>query len=489
MWPVRGRDVVVVGASSRYLYPDLLHRYSVHFHVSSGWTHSRHIPKREKGTDSPAVILFAGFLAWEAANVLNFQYFLSSYLHTYTHTHIYIYIYICLCSQEHKNPGRRLDTVYTGKSSPSCPRRMTSLITAEPNGRETEAIANSTQEGLPQLQQLDSATIEHLGRKRPSHFSNAWSECAFCFSIFMCQILSVSPSRHTVWPIYRWEGFLFSLMMPLQEYFISGSNVLLPTLMVELDIPSALSIWPSTALSLAVTSTLLIFGRLADMFGGFVLYVGGMAWLTVTSLIAGFSQNYIMLFVFRALQGLGLAAFLPSSIMILGAMYRPGPRKNMVFSIYGACAALGFFVGIFFSGLCGSFLTWSWYFFIGAILSAITVVSSYFSIPSDYTEAKKLSKATMDWIGSVLLVPGVVLVIFAIAASSHAPRQWKTPYIYVCLVVGVLFLGALTYMEGWVVKNPLLPGDLFAVKHMKPLVVALLCMYGSLGIFLLYAAL
>lgn len=279
------------------------------------------------------------------------------------------------------------------------------------------------------------------------------------------------------------------LIMHLQEYFISGSNVLLPTLLVELNIPSALSIWPSTALSLAVTSTLLIFGRLSDMFGGFVLYVGGMVWLTVTSLIAGFSQNYTMLFVFRALQGLALAAFLPSSIMILGAMYRPGPRKNIVFSIYGACAALGFFVGIFFSGLCGSFLTWSWYFFIGAILSAITAVSSYFSIPSDYIETKKVSKATMDWIGSALLVPGVVLVIFAIANSAHASRQWKTPYIYVCLIIGVLLLGALTYVEGWVVKNPLLPGDLFAVKYMKPLVISLLCMYGSLGIFLLYAAL
>lgn len=250
-----------------------------------------------------------------------------------------------------------------------------------------------------------------------------------------------------------------------------------------------MSIWPATALSLAVTSTLLIFGRLADMFGGYVLYVGGMVCLTVTSLIAGFSQNYIMLFVFRGLQGLGLAAFLPSSIMILGRVYRPGPRKNLVFSIYGACAALGFFVGIFFSGLCGSFLTWSWYFFIGAILSAVTAVSSYFSIPSDYIETRKLSRATMDWIGSGLLLPGAVLFIFALADAAHAPRQWETPYVYVCLILGALLLGAFTYMEGWVVKNPLLPGDLFAVKYMKPLVIALLCMYGSLGIFLLYAVL
>lgn len=38
---------------------------------------------------------------------------------------------------------------------------------------------------------LDPETIERLGRQRPPHFSSIWTELAFCFSIFMCQILSV----------------------------------------------------------------------------------------------------------------------------------------------------------------------------------------------------------------------------------------------------------------------------------------------------------
>lgn len=38
---------------------------------------------------------------------------------------------------------------------------------------------------------LDQETIEQLGRQRPSQFSSIWSELAFCFSIFMCQILAV----------------------------------------------------------------------------------------------------------------------------------------------------------------------------------------------------------------------------------------------------------------------------------------------------------
>ena len=95
----------------------------------------------------------------------------------------------------------------------------------------------------------------------------------------------------------------------------------------------------------------------------------------------------------------------------------------------------------------------------------------------------------MDWTGLALSVSGSVLFVFAIAHSSYAPEGWRTPYIPVCLVLGVLLLAALTYVEGWVVKNPLLPGDIFAVKYMKPLAIALLFLYGSLGVFLLYAVL
>ncbi|KAJ5114388.1 hypothetical protein NUU61_000147 [Penicillium alfredii] len=314
----------------------------------------------------------------------------------------------------------------------------------------------------PMENPTDTLDLEKLGRERPACFSNLWTELAFCFSIVMSQILA--------------------------EYFISGSNVLLPTLVKELHIPEASTIWPSTALSLVVTSTLLIFGRLTDMLGGFALYNAGAIWLTISSILTGVSQSWLMLLICRALQGLALAAFLPSGIMILGSTYRPGPRKNLVFSVYGACAALGFFAGIFFSGLCSQFLSWRWYFFIGAILSAITAVSSFFSIPRDYAEKRKLG-IRMDWAGCCLSVPGVVLLVFAIADSSFAPQQWRTPYIPLFLILGVILLAIFTYVEGWVVENPLLPGDIFRVKYMTPLAIALLFLYGTLGIFLLYAVL
>ena len=180
-----------------------------------------------------------------------------------------------------------------------------------------------------------------------------------------------------------------------------------------------------------------------------MVYVGGVIWLTVWSIIAGFSRNELMMDFCRALQGLGPAAYLPSGMMLLGTVYRPGPRKNLVFGIYGACAPLGFFVGIFFAGVAAQFLSWSAYFWIGAGLSFSTAIVAYFSIPSDYQERKNL-RVKMDWLGTILISSGLILVVFAITDSAHAPRGWATPYIYTLSIIGVLLLCIAIYVEGWV---------------------------------------
>ncbi|PMD28151.1 MFS general substrate transporter, partial [Hyaloscypha hepaticicola] len=160
--------------------------------------------------------------------------------------------------------------------------------------------------GSPAVDESLEARLERLGRQRPELFGSVWAEIGFVFSISMSQVLS--------------------------EYFVSGFTVILPTLVRDLQIPAASLTWPASAFSLTVASFLLIFGRAADIFGGYPVYVAGMIWLTAWSLVAGFSQNEIMLNFCRAFQGLGPAAFLPSSVMILGSTYRPGPRKNLIFS-------------------------------------------------------------------------------------------------------------------------------------------------------------
>jgi MFS family permease len=149
---------------------------------------------------------------------------------------------------------------------------------------------------------------------------------------------------------------------------------------------------------------------------------------------------------------------------------------------------LGFVIGIFFAGVTAEYTTWGWYFWIGTVLSAITALTAYFSIPSDIA-LKRAAGANikMDWIGAILIASGLILFTFAVIDSSHAPNRWKNPYICTLFIIGSLLLLASIYAEGWVATQPLLPSSLFRITQIPALIIALLLTYGSLGIFLLYA--
>lgn len=224
---------------------------------------------------------------------------------------------------------------------------------------------------------------------------------------------------------------------------------------------------------------------MADMYGGYLVFNAGMLWFSVWSLVAGFAPNYISFIFFRAMQGLGASAFLPTGIMLLGKVYRPGPRKNFVFSVYGAVAPLGFFLGLLIGGVSGEKLTWRWFFYLGSIMSFISSAVSLFSIPRDWKAAREMG-ARMDWWGTATICPGLILVVFAITQSSGAPKGWATPYIIVTMVLGVLFLAAGAYVERNLSADPFLPGEIFQPKYMKAMLFCLFLAYGVFGIFLFY---
>lgn len=313
------------------------------------------------------------------------------------------------------------------------------------------------------IAEIDDADLENLGRQRPAAFKNTFTEVLFGTSL------------------------LISIFMA--EFFISGFNIILPPVSTALEIPKASQIWPSSVFSLVSGAFLLPFGRLADIHGGYWVFTLGLVWFSIWCLISGFSTNYKMLIATRALGGLGAAAFLPTGIMLMGKLYRPGPRKNLVFGLYSAFAPIGFFLGIIVGGLTTEYITWRWYFFIGSIILAVTCVVAFVTIPNDRASIlKENSHVKMDWWGVVTIVPALILTTFAITDGAHAPNGWASPYIIVTFVLGVLLLGAAFYVEGWVSEQPLLPFDLFKPKYMGRFAVALFFAYGIFGIFLFYAS-
>lgn len=271
-----------------------------------------------------------------------------------------------------------------------------------------------------------------------------------------------------------------------QDYLISGFSTVLPALSLSLDIPPESRTWPSSVLSLVAGALLLPVGRLTDMYGAYIVFNVGFVWFALWSLAAGFTTSSTALIVCRAMEGVGASCILPCGITLMGTVYRPGPRKNLVFAIYGATCPIGFFLGMFVGGMSEQWLSWRWYFWLGALISALSCITSLVSIPIDWAEARA-RKLRMDWWGTCTTVPGLLLAVYAITDSNNAPNGWANPRIWATFAVGVLFLAAAVYVEGWVAEMPLLPADIFKVRHMSRMILCLFVTYGVFGIYLFYA--
>ncbi|PHH84487.1 hypothetical protein CDD83_1860 [Cordyceps sp. RAO-2017] len=320
--------------------------------------------------------------------------------------------------------------------------------------QEPAVTVQEVSEELPP-QRLD---VEKLGRQRPADFSSTWLEVAFVTS--MLGALSMC------------------------DFVIGGFQVVLPALVKPFDIPPGSQTWPSSVLTLVAGAFLFPLGRLSDMYGGFFLFNGGLLWLTLWTVVGGFAGNFTVLVVCRALQGLGAAAFLPAGISLLGRIYRPGPRKNLVFALYGAVAPLGFFAGIIVGGLSQDLLSWRWYFWLGGIILGVCWVGTVLTSPRDYAAAREMN-VRMDWWGVLTMVPGLMLFIYAITESVN--NGWSSPQIIATLVLGILFLAATVYVEGWVATSPLIPADIFRVPYMKRMLCLLLLSWGVFSMYLFYS--
>lgn len=216
--------------------------------------------------------------------------------------------------------------------------------------------------------------------------------------------------------------------------------------------------WFTAAFSLASGCFILISGSLGDMFGYKRLYVIGFLWYAFWSLMCGIShyaKNVIFFSVCRALQGIGPALVIPNALGLVGTYYPQGFRKNMIMCCFGAVAPGGFVIGSIFSAIFAQFTFWPWYFYVACLVQTAVAVIAFFAIPQNIG-VNRGKRQSFDTLGAITGVCGLVLVNFAF--NQGPVVGWKTVYVYVLLIVGVMFFAAFFFVERRV-QNPLVPSS------------------------------
>jgi len=139
-------------------------------------------------------------------------------------------------------------------------------------------------------------------------------------------------------------GLLCSAQMVTQIGLVGVLNIL-HVIGSDLGItdPGVLA-WLIAGYSLTVGTFILLSGRCGDLFGYKNMLTVGYVWFAIWNVVAGCSvyldgNGGQVLFIFsRVLGGIGPAILLPNALGLLGATYNEGRKKDMVFSLFGACA-------------------------------------------------------------------------------------------------------------------------------------------------------
>ncbi|RMJ28453.1 hypothetical protein PHISP_00668 [Aspergillus sp. HF37] len=248
-----------------------------------------------------------------------------------------------------------------------------------------------------------------------------------------------------------------------------------------LDIKHTELPWLVGAFNTANGLSVVVSGSLTDLTRPKTLMVGAFAWITVWNIVGAFSlrpSRYVLFFIVRAMQGLAIGVLVSGSMSILGRVYKPGIRKNRVFSAMAATAPFGFCLGALEGGALSGHLPWI--FGTNAIITGLCCVAAYLSIPSlrpvaDEVGAEAPSLRQFDFLGAAMAVVGCVFVLFGLTQGSVT--SWS-PYTYALTTVGGLLLIGLFFVERRV-PRPLIPSRLWKTKGLTPLMVAYFLGFGS----------
>ncbi|KAF9581900.1 hypothetical protein BGW38_000920 [Lunasporangiospora selenospora] len=234
---------------------------------------------------------------------------------------------------------------------------------------------------------------------------------------------------------------------------VNGASVAVALLPIAKDLKFTTSeaIWIINAYTIAFAGLLLISGRLGDLFGHRRVFLFGLFWFALWSLVVSFSTSPIMFVMARVLQGMGAANTVPSAMALIATNYPPGPARSKAFGVFGAFGGMGAVTGILLAGGLISSIGWPWIFRISSIAAFLLWPLGFLAIP---VIPPKAEKPKIDFIGATMATLGVTGVVFYI--SSGVDYGWASAKTLPVFLISIALLFAFVFVESKV-ASPIMP--------------------------------
>src|SRR5437867_1376878 len=257
--------------------------------------------------------------------------------------------------------------------------------------------------------------------------------------------------------------------------FIDGTvvNVALPVLQESLNASVSSVQWVVEAYSLFLASLVLVGGSLGDRFGRRRVFAIGIAVFAASSAACALAPDVRFLVAARAVQGVGAALLVPSSLAILGSAFSSRERGRAV-GTWSSLTAIAGVIGPVAGGWLVQVASWRAVFFVNLPIAAVILAIALRKVP----ETRNPSAGRLDLPGALLATIGLAALIYRLIEAPGA--GWGDPRVWGSLATGVVALAAFVFVEARR-DHPMMPLDLFRVRAFAGANLLTLFLYAALS--------
>ena len=251
-------------------------------------------------------------------------------------------------------------------------------------------------------------------------------------------------------------------------------NIALPRIGADLGAGAAGLQWTVNGYTLSLASLTLIGGSLSDRFGRRRVFVVGVTWFAVASLLCGMAPSLEALIAARITQGIGGALLTPGALAILESSFDPRDRSRAIGAwsgLGGIAGALGPFLG----GWLVEAASWRLVFLINVPLAGVVVAVAQRHVPESRNPDA----------GGRLDVAGALTAAAGLAGLTYGFTAWpalgaSSPTVIAALAVGVAGMVGFMLVERRA-QTPMLPLDVFRSRAFTAANLVTFAVYAALG--------
>lgn len=219
-------------------------------------------------------------------------------------------------------------------------------------------------------------------------------------------------------PARKTAGSVFALCLAAFLVMIDSTvvQVMLPTLMDDLDAGLDRVLWVINGFTLVYGTLLLPGARLGDMVGPRRLFGVGLALFLAGSALCGLAQSVVVLVAGRIVQAVGGACLIPQTLGLITVVV-PQRRRGMAFGFVSAAMALAAIVGPVLGGLLVSYVSWRSAFLVNIPLCLVAGALGLRYLPG----GSPRTSHQLDLVGAVLAMAGLGVLSYGfIAGTRHS---------------------------------------------------------------------